>query len=200
MHFDSDRLLASSVFVDHADPGIQELSRRLAASHTDAVGYVRAAFEFVRDEIPHTATTDRQIVTAKASDVLAQRTGICHAKANLLTALLRAHGIPAGFGFQHLTVEDDESEGYCLHAFTVAFLDGHPIALDPHPNVRFSVTTPRLAHPNRPEYDEYTLDGWWTEPDSGTMDVLTHALSLDDALRALPDQTSAPPDGPHFHP
>ena len=33
--------------------------------------------------------------------------------------------------------------------------------------------------------------GWWAEPDSGTMDVLTHALSL----RALSAETSAPPDG-----
>lgn len=190
-----DLPLASTFYVDYADPAIQTLADTLGAGGQDDQDYARAAFEHVRDNIPHTAETGRQIVTAKASDVLAAGTGICHAKANLLAALLRAGNIPAGFGFQHLTLGDDDQDGYCLHGFVVAFIGGRPTAMDPHPGVAWSTTQPMLWFPNRPEYDEYTFDGWWAEPDSGTMDVLAHTATFDQAWRALPDQPSDPPAG-----
>lgn len=193
-----DPLLAATAFVDHEAAAIRELADSLAPSGADAADYARAAFEHVRDEIPHTAGTGRQVVTARASVVLAEKTGICHAKANLLSALLRARGVPAGFGFQHLTLADDESEGYCLHAFTVAYLDGRPVPLDPGPGVEFSTGRPRLAFPNRPGYDEYVLPGLWSDPDPGTMTVLEQADSLAAALRRLPDRPSGAPFDPGF--
>ena len=56
----------------------------------------KIAYEYVRDEIPHSFAIDSKIITAKASDVLRYKTGICHAKANLLAALLRSQSIPVG--------------------------------------------------------------------------------------------------------
>lgn len=53
------------------------------------VDKVKAAYIFVRDEILHSFDCDTKVITAKASDVLRQRTGLCHTKANLLAALLR---------------------------------------------------------------------------------------------------------------
>ena len=85
-------LLMRSDYVDFDDQAIMELAEQLGGA--DAVGYARSAFEYVRDRIPHTAQTDRQVVTARASQVLAEGTGICHAKANLLAALIRARGDP----------------------------------------------------------------------------------------------------------
>jgi len=117
---------------------------------------------------------------------LAEGTGICHAKANLLAALLRARGIPAGFGFQRVTVADDESEGYCLHGFVVAEVDGRRVPLDPRQGNEFS----ELAFAVRSEFDEYLFPGIWAEPDPGTMAVLDESQCLDCALKHLPDQPS----------
>ncbi|GAA3837945.1 hypothetical protein GCM10022206_90140 [Streptomyces chiangmaiensis] len=44
--------------------------------------YAQAAYEFVRDAIPHSADSGNPRVTWSASDVIEQRTGICHAKSN----------------------------------------------------------------------------------------------------------------------
>ncbi len=60
--------------------------------------------------------------TAKASDVLMYKTGICHAKANLLAALPRSQCIPTGFRFQRITLADDESMGYCVHCYNTVWL------------------------------------------------------------------------------
>ncbi|MCL2653479.1 MAG: MaoC family dehydratase N-terminal domain-containing protein [Propionibacteriaceae bacterium] len=192
----TDPLLCATTYVDYLDPAIQNLALSFALvfePDSDKVKIAETAFFFVRDEIPHTTTTDRQIVTVKASDVLAERTGICHAKANLLAALLRARGIPAGFAFQRVTVGDDASDGYCLHALVVAKLDGRLVPLDPRPGMEFGEVGPVSE-----DLGETNLPGLWSNPDQGTMDVLQASSCLDDAMRALPDKPSAPPDDLSF--
>ncbi|MDR0284373.1 MAG: hypothetical protein LBI33_05705 [Propionibacteriaceae bacterium] len=191
-----DPRLRATALINYDDPAVSAAAVGLAADNAEPVAYARAAFEFVRDDIPHTTTTGRQVVTVRASDVLAERTGICHAKANLLAALLRARGIPAGFGFQHLTLGDDDSAGYCLHAFVLADLAGRTLPLDPHPQVEFSRVNPQLAYPCRPEYDEYVLTGRWYDPDQGTITVLHNSPTLNDALTHLPDRPTTEPDDP----
>jgi len=189
----NDPLLSATEYIDHLDPTIQTLAQSLARRSADEARYARDAFEWVRDEIPHTTTTGRQVVTAKASDVLAERTGICHAKANLLAALLRARGIPAGFGFQRVTVGEDASDGYCLHALAIAMLGGNLVPLDPRPGIEFGSVGPVSV-----DLSETNLPGLWNNPDQGTMDVLRTSSCLDDAMRNLPDAPSAPPDDPSF--
>ncbi|MDR1151216.1 MAG: transglutaminase family protein [Bifidobacteriaceae bacterium] len=193
-----DPLLAATPHVDHTDPSIRNLATTLAPPGAPTTDVARAAFEYVRDRVPHTASTDRQIVTIAASTVLAEGTGICHAKANLLAALLRSRGIATGFGFQRLTLADDESEGYCLHAFAIARLDGRLVPLDPRPDAKFSTDDPRLMFPSPLLDDESTLPGLWANPDPGTMAALEVASTLDAALAALPDQPSVPPLDPTF--
>ncbi|MDR2974107.1 MAG: hypothetical protein LBV00_05265 [Propionibacteriaceae bacterium] len=186
-----DRLLAETAHIDFGHPRIRALVPSLDTQTTDSLSYPQVAFEYVRDRIPHTTHTDRDIVTVAASQVAAEGTGICHAKANLLAALLRAKNIPAGFGYQHVTLADDNSQGYCLHAFVIAILDGRPVPLDPKSPHEFSLDSPQLD-PLNLRFDEYTLPGIWADPDPATMDVLTHATSLHDALVHLPDQPSRP--------
>jgi len=189
----NDPLLSATEYVDYLDPTIQTLAQSLSRDSTDKARYACDAFEWVRNEIPHTTTTARQVVTAKASDVLAERTGICHAKANLLAGLLRAQGIPAGFGFQRVTVGEDASDGYCLHALVIAKLDGDLVALDPRPGIEFG-----SVGPVSDDLGEANLPGLWNNPDAGTMSVLETSATLDDALRNLPDRPSAPPDDTSF--
>ncbi len=70
----------------------------------------------MRDEISHSLDAQDRRGTVTASDALRKKTGICWAKANLLAALLRACGIPAGIGYQRLRLGDTPESGYCIHA------------------------------------------------------------------------------------
>ena len=90
---DLSAYLAADEVIDHDHPLVRETAR-LAADAADSYAYARAAYEFVRDAIPHSAGQRRSARTWRASDVLAQGTGICHAKAHALAALLRAEDIP----------------------------------------------------------------------------------------------------------
>jgi len=82
--------LAADEVIDHRHPLVRETAAQLAKGAADSYAYARAAYEFVRDAIPHSADSGDPRVTWRASDVLEQRTGICYAKAYALAALLRA--------------------------------------------------------------------------------------------------------------
>ena len=191
--------LEATKYVDFGDPAVARKAAELfQVGMTDAAA-AEAAFLFVRDEIPHSFDIGADKITASASDALKCATGICHAKANLLAALLRARGIPAGFCYQRLTLADDDSKGYCLHCFNAVYLGGKWIKLDARGNTngkdaRFSMGEPVLAFPNRPEYDEYFFDGIYAMPDQPTMKMLERARTLADVLAGLPGAPSGKPD------
>ena len=85
-----DEFLAVSEYVDFDAGNIQVKASELFSDGMSDIEKARIAFEFVRDEIPHSFDCSATVITARASDVLKHRTGICHAKANLLAALLRS--------------------------------------------------------------------------------------------------------------
>ncbi len=191
--------LAPGEFVDFDCPAVAQKAAALAQGLFSDIEKARAAYRFVRDEIPHSFDIGADRITARASDVLERGSGICHAKSNLLAALLRAMGIPAGFRFQHLTRMDDDSRGYCLHCFNAVRLDGRWIELDARGNTngkcaRFSVDAPVLAFPNRPEYDEYFFDGIFAAPDAPTMALLSRAQTLDEVVEGLPEFPAGKPN------
>lgn len=102
---DESAFLASDDAVDHTHPLVRETaSRLLAGAGGDLAAFARAAYEYVRDTIPHSADVDDWRLPWRASDVLAQGIGICHTKSHALVALLRAEGVPAGFCYQKLDV------------------------------------------------------------------------------------------------
>ena len=78
---------------------------------------------FVRDEIPHSWDINASVVSKKASEVLANKTGVCWTKSCLLAALLRSNGIPSGISYQLLTRADDASDGYIIHAFNTVYIE-----------------------------------------------------------------------------
>ena len=88
--------LAPSPCIDFHAPNIQAQARALAGLAASRDDLIRRCFEFVRDEIRHSADFQLNPVTCRASDVLTHRTGYCYAKSHLLAALLRANGVPAG--------------------------------------------------------------------------------------------------------
>ncbi|MEU2390899.1 transglutaminase family protein, partial [Streptomyces sp. NPDC007369] len=109
---DLDAYLAADDVIDHDHPLVRETANALWTATGTAYSYARAAYEFVRDSIPHSADSGDPRVSWRASDVLATRNGICHAKAHALVALLRARGIPAGLCYQRLT-DDMECSDSC---------------------------------------------------------------------------------------
>jgi transglutaminase-like putative cysteine protease len=142
----SDRLsdyLAADAVVDHDHPSIRAAADRLNAVGAGPVERARAAFHFVRDEVEHVIDAGDPRVTWRASDVLRERVGICHAKAHLLAALLRAQGIPAGFCYQELSA---------LHGLNAVYLHGKWSRLDARGNRtgaggEFSLGEEKLAWP-----------------------------------------------------
>ena len=194
-----ERFLQADPYVDYYSEEIQKKAAELFSPDMDETEKARTAYEFVRDEIPHSFDCHAEVITAKASDVLRYETGICHAKANLLAALLRSQGIPTGFCFQHITLLDDDSMGYCVHAFNAVLLGGQWVKLDARGNkegfnARFSLTEPILAFPIRKEYDEYFWKGIYASPHLKTMKMLEAAGCLQDVFDNIPDDMEELPD------
>ena len=138
----SDYLAADAV-VDHDHPSIRARAKSLRTAGDDPVARAEAAFRFVRDAVDHVIDARDPRVTWRASDVLRERVGICHAKAHLLAALLRAQGIPAGFCYQELSA---------LHGLNAVHLRGKWVRLDARGNRtgaggEFSLAEEKLAWP-----------------------------------------------------
>lgn len=194
-----DIFLRETEYIDFSSPLIVKKAEQLFNHSQSDVEKVRIAYEFVRDEIPHSFDINAKVITSKASDVIKYRTGICHAKANLLAALLRSQGIRAGFCFQHLTLADDDSMGYCVHAFNAVYINNRWVKIDTSANIneenaQFSLEEPILAFPNRPEYDEYFWPGIYANPHKDTMKMLDAATSLQDIIDNIPDYIDEAPD------
>ncbi|GAA2480307.1 transglutaminase domain-containing protein [Actinocorallia cavernae] len=178
---DLSAYLVADEVIDHHHPMVRETAARLAAGAADSYVYARLAYEFVRDTVPHSADTGDPRVTWRASGVLTRRTGICHAKAHALTALLRAEDIPTALCYQRL--RDDEGEGHVLHGLIAVRFHGAWHRQDPRGNrpgvdARFSLTGERLA--------------WTPDPAVGELDysllyAAAHPAVLD-ALRTAPDR------------
>src|ERR1700737_1911673 len=95
-----EQFLRVTEVIDWTHPAVISKARELSKGTTGVHEIVRRCFEWVRDSIQHSADFQRNPVTCSASEVLACGTGYCYAKSNLLAALLRANGIPAGFCYQ----------------------------------------------------------------------------------------------------
>jgi transglutaminase-like putative cysteine protease len=116
-----DSFLKSTDVVDWQKPAVRTKALELANGTSGELQIARRCFEWVRDNIQHSSDFQRNPVTCAAPEVLAHRTGYCYAKSHLLAALLRANGIPAGFCYQRLSI-DDKGAPYSLHGFNAIYL------------------------------------------------------------------------------
>ncbi|MEE1281518.1 MAG: transglutaminase family protein [Acutalibacteraceae bacterium] len=193
------RFLQATEYIDYNSEIIQNKAMELFNDNMSNAEKSRIAYEFVRDEIPHSFDCNAKIITAKASDVLKYKTGICHAKANLLASLLRLQGIPTGFCFQRLTLLDDDSIGYGIHAYNAVFLENKWIKLDARGNkkgvnAQFSMNEPILAFPIRADYDECFYKGIYAYSHIPSMQMLEKAKSIQDIRENIPDVVTEEPD------
>lgn len=111
--------LEATDVIDWQHPAVLERANALAGGTPAETA--KRCFEWVRDEIRHSYDYQMNPVTCAASDVLLNRTGYCYAKSHLLAALLRANGIPAGFCYQRLRVDENEDR-YSLHGLNAVYL------------------------------------------------------------------------------
>jgi len=196
MHFiasqaqDMQPFLRSTEVIDWRHPDVMAQAHALAASESP-LETARSCFEWVRDEVPHSYDAQRNPITCRASDVLNHRTGYCFAKSHLMAALLRANGIPAGFCYQRLSLNDD-GPPYTLHGFNAVYLPDHGWyrvdARGNKPGVAAQFTPPveQLAFSaqaaGEAEFAEILPD-----PLACVVEALGRVTTWDQALAALPD-------------
>jgi len=111
-----------SKYINWNDENILLKADEFKRKYADEILLIKAIYEFVRDEIKHSWDVQDKRVTKSATEVLEQGVGICWAKANLLAALLRACGIPAGICYQRLTFGDVPETGFCIHALNAVYI------------------------------------------------------------------------------
>lgn len=176
--------LVADEVIDHEHPVVRETAAALRALHPDVYAYARAAFAFVRDEIPHSSDTGDPRVTWRASDALMRRTGICHAKAHALAALLRAESIPTALCYQKFEV---------LHGLVAIRLPGDetwhrqdPRGGVPGQEAEFSVGEERLAFLPDPEFNEVDSPVLYAVPHPEVLSAMRAARDSEELLRILP--------------
>lgn len=130
------KFLQPGKYINSEHPEIIAKVKELVKTEKDVIKKAKILFEFVRDEI-----REGFIDSMRASDVLAQGEGVCHEKASLLTALARAAGIPAYYGFTVVHIKNWRNEEgkiddiKFLHGATGLYLKRKWILYDPTGNI-----------------------------------------------------------------
>ena len=180
-------------FGNNISPAITKLSYEIASCSTDEIDYIKNAFEYVRDNIYHSADINGKIVTCKASDVLKHKEGICFAKSHLLAAILRNKKIPTGFCYQKLILDDKISPYIIIHGLNAVYIEKLKkwIRLDARGNkdginAQFSLDDEQLAFPIRTQFSEEDIPIIFAKPDKNIIKTLVNNLSINDLWKNLP--------------
>ncbi len=190
--------LEESDIIDFSNPLIERKCNHLfdRPSSSSELKKVKIAFEFVRDEIPHSWDIQGSVVTCSASEVLKHQQGICYAKSHLLAAILRRVGIPTGFCYQKLMLFDTPDKGYAIHALNGIYLHSLEkwIRLDARGNkpgvkAEFSLTEEKLAFPIQEQYGERDYQTIFTKPNQKTITTLKDNSNVIEMYKnKLPDE------------
>lgn len=190
--------LRPTAIIDADHPAVRAVAHQVASSSANDVERARRLFEFVRDEIHHTGDLGGGSVTCRASDVLAERTGLCYAKSHLLAAMLRAVGIPAGFCYQRFAT-DAPGSGFVLHGFNGVYLSslGVWLRVDPRGNkpgvdAQFDLKNERLAFTVDAARGELTYPTIHVHPVACVIETLTSGKAWGEVWANLPGDLPAP--------
>lgn len=144
--------------IDYNNKFIAELSEKLYKNSNNDLDFIKKAYEFVRDNISHSADINEDIITCTASGVLKAGHGICFAKSHLLAALLRCKSVPAGFCYQKLVLYDETTPVLIYHGLNGVYIKDYQkwIRLDARGNkksvnAQFSIESEHLAFSIRSE-------------------------------------------------
>jgi 23S rRNA maturation mini-RNase III len=186
------KFLQPCEFIDFdTSPEIQAISEKLASS--DEIECIKNAYEYVRDEISHTADINGDVVTCKASEVLREKQGVCYSKSHLLAAILRYNKIPTGLCYQRIILCDSEYPYLILHGLNAVYIESlnRWIRLDARGNktgvnAQFSLEREQLAFPVRPEKGEEDIAGIFAVPRADVIKALSENKTAESLWRNLP--------------
>lgn len=192
---DFKQYLVCDSVVNYDNSEIMSLAGKIWEQADDAVDYVRRSYEFVRDNISHSADIRHNQVTCTASEVLEAGHGICFAKSNLLAALLRCKGIPAGFCYQKLILDDENAKYLIFHGLNGVYIEEYDkwIRLDARGNkegvnAEFSLDTEKLAFPIRKELGEEDSYIVYPKPDENILKALRENHTMYELWGNLPKE------------
>ncbi len=190
---DLEKYLELSDIIDYTKKSIADLAEFLFAESKDTMDYIKNAYEYVRDRISHSADAGEDVITCSASEVLTARHGICFAKSHLLAALLRSKGIPCGFCYQKLILDDETAPVLIYHGLNGIYLEEYKkwIRLDARGNkdgvnAQFSIETEQLAFPIRPDKGEEDCLVVYPEPDEEILKALKENRTRTELWENLP--------------
>ena len=174
-----DEYLKADDVIDYRNKSIMQLADALFQKANNELEFIKMAYEFVRDNISHSADIKEDIITCAASEVLEAGHGICFAKSHLLAALLRCKSIPTGFCYQKLILDDETAPILIYHGLNGVYIKelGKWIRLDARGNredvdAQFSIDNEQLAFPVRPEMGEIDNFIVYPEPDVKVLEKL----------------------------
>lgn len=190
-----DDYLKHDDVIDFENEAVSKLTDALFQKADDELDFIKAAYEFVRDKISHSADRGEDAVTCAASEVLKAGHGICFAKSHLLAALLRAKSVPAGFCYQKLILDDETAPVLICHGLNGVYIKERKkwIRLDARGNkagvnAQFSLETEQLAFAVRPELGEEDGLVIHPAPDVKVVEKLRNAKTRTELWGNLPEE------------
>ena len=190
-----DKYLKADEVIDYGNKAIMELADKLFEKANTELDFIKMAFEFVRDNIYHSADINKDVITCNASEVLNAGHGICFAKSHLLAALLRCKSIPAGFCYQKLILDDETAPVLIYHGLNGVYIKEYKkwIRLDARGNkigvnAQFSIETEQLAFPVCPEMGEVDSFVVYPEPDVKVLEKLRENKTRTELWDNLPTE------------
>lgn len=179
--------------VNYDNETIQKLAEGLFQKADNEVAFIKLVYEFVRDQISHSADIGEDLITCSASEVLAAGHGICFAKSNLLAAILRCKGIPTGFCYQKLILDDDISPVLIYHGLNGVYIKeiNRWVRLDARGNkegvnAQFSLDEEQLAFPIRAEKGEEDDFMVYPNPDANVIASMKACKTRSELWEKLP--------------
>lgn len=185
------KYLGPSEYIDCQHPAIVAKAEEISQNAVETSEIVKLCYEWVRDNIRHTADFKDNKITCKASDVLAAGTGYCYAKSHLLAALLRSKNIPTGLCYQRLS-KDGNGPPFSLHGLNAVYLPEFgwhridPRGNKPGVDAQFCPPNEKLAFSIRFP-GEADLPEIWPEPLPVVVNSLLQHKTYLDAWENLPD-------------
>lgn len=183
-----DEYLKQDRVVDYGNEAIRQLADTLFEKEGNGIGFIKAAYEFVRDNIPHSADIGEDIITCTASEVLKAGHGICFAKSHLLAAILRCKSVPSGFCYQKLILDDETAQVLAYHGLNGVYIKDYKkwIRIDTGVDAQFSIETEQLVFPVRPEMGEVDSFIVYPDPDRKILDKLRKNKTRTELWNDLP--------------
>lgn len=190
-----EKYLVADTVIDYESEAITELADTLFQKANSELEYIKAAYEFVRDHISHSADIGEDKITCSATEVLRAGHGICFAKSHLLAALLRCKSVPTGFCYQKLILDDETAPVLIYHGLNGVYVKEYQkwIRLDARGNkegvnAQFSIEKEQLAFPVRPEFGEEDCFIVYPDPDVKVLERLRRNKTRTELWQDLPTE------------